>query len=124
MIKVLSDHQANERTFLAWIRTAVALMAFGFLIEKFTIFVAYIRVSLHSKPVGTSTGFANMIGASMVIVGVLVVVASTVRFVLIRRKIDSDSQESLGMPFIELLVGLILSVVGVLLVVYVGGHLD
>jgi putative membrane protein len=28
-----SDHAANERTFLAWIRTAIAVMAFGFLVE-------------------------------------------------------------------------------------------
>ncbi len=124
MIKGLSDHQANERTFLAWIRTAVALMAFGFLIEKFTIFVAYIRVSLHSKATGTSVGSADMIGASMVIVGVVVIVLSTFRFVWIRRKIDSDTQESLGRPYIELLLGLVLGIVGVLLVVYVGGQVD
>jgi uncharacterized membrane protein YidH (DUF202 family) len=35
MIKRYSDHAANERTFLAWVRTAIAVMAFGFLIERF-----------------------------------------------------------------------------------------
>ena len=30
MIKRYSDHAANERTFLAWVRTAIAVMAFGF----------------------------------------------------------------------------------------------
>lgn len=33
------DHLANERTFLAWIRTSIGLMAFGFVIEKFSIFL-------------------------------------------------------------------------------------
>ena len=31
MIERYSDHAANERTFLAWVRTAIAIMAFGFL---------------------------------------------------------------------------------------------
>jgi putative membrane protein len=39
MIKRYSDHAANERTFLAWVRTAVAIMAFGFVIEKFDLFL-------------------------------------------------------------------------------------
>ena len=32
-------HMANERTFLAWIRTSIGVMAFGFVVEKFAIFV-------------------------------------------------------------------------------------
>ena len=35
MIRNFGDHSANERTFLAWVRTAIAVMAFGFLVEKF-----------------------------------------------------------------------------------------
>jgi uncharacterized membrane protein YidH (DUF202 family) len=36
MIRGYSDHAANERTFLAWVRTGIAVIAFGFVIEKFT----------------------------------------------------------------------------------------
>ena len=39
MIRNFSDHSANERTFLAWVRTAIAVMAFGFLVEKFDLFL-------------------------------------------------------------------------------------
>ena len=39
MIKRYSDHAANERTFLAWVRTAIAVMAFGFVIERFDLFL-------------------------------------------------------------------------------------
>ena len=41
MIKRYSDHAANERTFLAWVRTAIAVMAFGFIIEKFDLFIKF-----------------------------------------------------------------------------------
>ena len=42
MIPRFRDHAANERTYLAWVRTAVAIMAFGFLVERFDLFLAYL----------------------------------------------------------------------------------
>jgi hypothetical protein len=39
MIRGYSDHAANELTFLAWVRTGIAVIAFGFVIEKFNLFV-------------------------------------------------------------------------------------
>ena len=39
MIRGFSDHAANERMFLAWVRTGIAAMAFGFVIEKFNGFL-------------------------------------------------------------------------------------
>ena len=46
MIGRYSDHAANERTYLAWIRTAIAVMAFGFLVEKFDLFLEVAARSL------------------------------------------------------------------------------
>ena len=39
MIRDYADHAANERIFLAWLRTGMAVVAFGFVIEKFNLFV-------------------------------------------------------------------------------------
>jgi putative membrane protein len=39
VISRYSDHAANERTFLAWVRTGIATIAFGFVVEKFNLFV-------------------------------------------------------------------------------------
>ena len=39
MIEKYSDHAANERTFLAWVRTGIAIIAFGFVVEKFNLFI-------------------------------------------------------------------------------------
>jgi putative membrane protein len=74
MIERYSDHAANERTFLAWVRTAIAIMAFGFLVEKFDLFlriagrslgVSSIRVG--SQVVGTTAGLLLIVlgGAMM-----------------------------------------------------------
>jgi len=38
VIKSDTDHAANERSFLAWVRTGIAIMAFGFLVERSTFF--------------------------------------------------------------------------------------
>ncbi|MEK7197689.1 MAG: DUF202 domain-containing protein, partial [Nitrospirota bacterium] len=39
-------HMANERTFLAWIRTSIGIMAFGFVVERFSIFVKQVSYFL------------------------------------------------------------------------------
>ncbi len=43
MIQNFSDHAANERTFLAWVRTAIAIMAFGFLVARFNLILRISR---------------------------------------------------------------------------------
>ncbi len=43
------DHQANERTFLAWLRTAVSLIAFGFAIARFGLFTRQLEAAFTNK---------------------------------------------------------------------------
>ena len=50
MIRNFADHSANERTFLAWVRTAIAVMAFGFIVEKFDLFLEVAAPSLVGRP--------------------------------------------------------------------------
>ena len=46
-----SDHMANERTFLAWVRTSIAIMAFGFVVEKFALFIKGLEYSFERRVV-------------------------------------------------------------------------
>src|ERR1700732_3687524 len=74
MIGGYSDHAANERTFLAWVRTGIAVIVFGFVIEKFNLFLltaaaaasaeAAHRLQLErlSGPLGRYGGVALIIG--------------------------------------------------------------
>jgi putative membrane protein len=43
------EHQANERTFLAWLRTSIALIGFGFAIARFGLFLRELQTSVTSK---------------------------------------------------------------------------
>ena len=49
MIPRYSDHAANERTFLAWVRTGIATIAFGFVIEKFNLFILALEKPTSSR---------------------------------------------------------------------------
>src|SRR5262249_15279753 len=70
MIKNFSDHAANERTFLAWVRTAIAVMAFGFLVEKFDLFLEIAAPSLGGRqPSVPGQKFANFVGLALIVVG-------------------------------------------------------
>jgi len=42
-------HLANERTFLSWIRTSIGIMAFGFVVEKFALFVRQLSIFLDKE---------------------------------------------------------------------------
>jgi hypothetical protein len=63
MIERYSDHAANERTFLAWVRTAIAIMAFGFLVQKFDLFLRIAAGSLNARsPSADSQIVGNIAG--------------------------------------------------------------
>ena len=50
MINRFSDHAANKRTYLAWVQAAIAIVAFGFLIEKFDLLLEVAARSLAGQP--------------------------------------------------------------------------
>src|SRR6202042_1427907 len=71
MIKRYSDHAANERTFLAWVRTAIAIMAFGFVIERFDLFLQLAAPQLALKQAAPhGQAFANAAGLAFIGIGV------------------------------------------------------
>ena len=89
MIERYSDHAANERTFLAWVRTAIAIMAFGFLVEKFDLFLSMAGSPLARRisPGGQIVG--NVAGLLLILLGGATMVLATIRFRKTARDIDS-----------------------------------
>lgn len=68
---------AAERTLLAWNRTSLALMAFGFVIERFGLFVS-ILLPRHDMPL--QRGLSFWIGLLFVLLGAVVAAYSTVQY--------------------------------------------
>lgn len=93
MITAFSDHAANERTFLAWVRTGIAVIAFGFVIEKFNLFLLTIASALgsdvHRAQLSVLSGrIGRYDGLVLIFGGIALVVLATLRFVRTSRLLD------------------------------------
>jgi uncharacterized protein (DUF302 family)/uncharacterized membrane protein YidH (DUF202 family) len=66
-----SDYLAAERTFLAWIRTGLALMGFGFVVARFGLFLQALEIQQPNLPVG-AVGLSPWFGTALIALGVLV----------------------------------------------------
>ncbi len=78
------DHLANERTYLAWMRTAIALMGFG---------VVIVRQRLLKPPTTNTTGSSWKLGLIFSLVGLATVILSTYHYFAVRQDIDEDNYE-------------------------------
>ena len=76
----ITDHLANERTFLAWIRTSIGIMAFGFVVVKFSLFIKQISIILGKENIVQSRGYSAIVGIVLVAVGTAMAVLSYIRF--------------------------------------------
>ena len=113
-------HMANERTFLAWIRTSIGIMAFGFVVEKFALFLKQLSIILEQSTTGNtlppSHGYSAIIGIFLVGLGTLLVLLAFVRYKKIERQIDSDTFQPSSILDIILTVSVL--AVGIFLVTY------
>jgi putative membrane protein len=84
----VADHLANERTFLAWIRTSIGIMGFGFVVVKFSLFTREISVALGAARKMPQPGYSHVIGIMLVALGGLVIVFSYFRYLSTQKQID------------------------------------
>ncbi|HVU41981.1 MAG TPA: DUF202 domain-containing protein [Xanthobacteraceae bacterium] len=119
MIKRYSDHAANERTFLAWVRTAVAIMAFGFVIEKFDLFLVALAPQAALKQIAPhGQKFANAAGLAFIAIGVIMIVLAGVRFTATAKAIDAeDVKPSPGERF-DMALAALIGLLGISLFLY------
>jgi len=117
---------ANERTFLAWVRTSIAIMASGFVVEKFGLFVRQFsyfltqtghlpRVDL-SGAVGQPQGYSSILGILLVGFGAVMGVLAFVRYKKVEKQIDEDTYQP--SRILDLMLMLSLLIIGVFLVIY------
>jgi putative membrane protein len=95
-IKNFTDHAANERTFLAWVRTAVAMMGFGFVIERFDLFLRATPIVLAAQTTTShNLRLGELAGLAVMVAGLAMLLIALARFVRTSREID-DTQEHKG----------------------------
>jgi putative membrane protein len=87
-----TNHAANERTFLAWIRTGLAVAAFGFFLIKLNVFVDAIGGGSMRHLAAENAGAVatRYAGLAMVAIGNAIIVRSGIAFDRTRRAIERD----------------------------------
>src|SRR5277367_6796930 len=111
------NYFAAERTFLAWIRTGLALMGFGFVVARFGLFLQELQLvapNLRTK----SYGFSLWTGTAFIGIGVLVNVISALQHVRLVRRMNEglavgDRPSSLGIA-----VALVLAIMGLAMAIF------
>jgi putative membrane protein len=111
-----ADYLANERTFLAWIRTSIALMGFGFVVVKFALFVKQIAIALGEKIIIPGKGSSTVVGVIMVALGALMATFAYVRYRNIEKQLNNNAY--FPSRWLSLLVTLSIVIGAILLVLY------
>ena len=119
MIKRYSDHAANERTFLAWVRTAIAVMAFGFVIERFDLFLQVAAPQLAQRQAAPhSQMIANIAGLAFIGIGVVMIVIAGIRFRKTARDIETEDAVPSPGERSDLALAILLVLLGLALFLY------
>lgn len=123
MVPRYTDHSANERTYLAWIRTAISIMAFGFLIEKFGLFIEYINL-VSEQPLSLSPSPATtLIGLALFFIGACIILAATLRFFSYKKAIESEQQFPYSVRKTNLVLSGLMIVVALISLGYIANQL-
>ena len=87
--KLAAEFLANERTFLAWIRTSIAVISLGFVVAKFGLWMR--ELSMHFGSHAQSSGNASSwyIGVAMLVLGGLLAILAARRYHVVNRAIES-----------------------------------
>jgi putative membrane protein len=103
---------AAERTLLAWIRTGITVMAFGFVIARFGLFLRFVQ---HDAALQSSVGLSPALGAAMVWLGVAAMAGGAVQYQAFCRRLTGGERPSRVAVGFSLALAWALALTGLLL---------
>lgn len=109
---------AAERTLLAWMRTGLALMGFGFVVARFGLFLREIAAAGHVAVHQHSTGWSLWIGVGLIALGVAVSLLASFEYF---RFVQLSKQGRSFMPrtaMLAVVVAVILGLLGIVMAIY------
>lgn len=119
MIESYTDHAANERTYLAWVRTALAFMAFGLLIERFDLFVRRVPSSSPVDAAARQAQFVEVAGLLLILFGILMLAVSSWRYLRFKSYIASPEKRDFASSRSDVVLLVIVGIIGLCMSVYV-----
>jgi len=119
----LNSYLSNERTFLAWIRTSIGIMAFGFVVEKFNLFLKQISFFLGSQKIETglkvtppALGQSSILGVILVGLGVAIIFLSYIKYKKVEKQIGNGTFRQFFL--LEIILTLSLIAIGLFLMIF------
>jgi putative membrane protein len=113
----LRDYLAEERTFLAWIRTGIALMGLGFVVARFGIFGDEAHL-IQQTPAGHPHDFSLWFGAALIAIGATVNLFSAQRFTRLVGQLNRDQFADRSLSRQGVIVALLLALLGIGMAIY------
>jgi len=115
---------AAERTLLAWVRSGITVMALGFVVAKFGLFLTLLSTSsaitksaVTNQP-HLSSSLSNVFGTALVIIGVAIILGAQLNHHLYVQTLPPEDVPKLAITWLASLLTLSIAFVGVLLAIY------
>lgn len=113
---VPNDHLANERTFLAWVRTCIATIGLGFVVVKFSLFIRQLSLVIDTETRFPHHRYSDAIGMALVASGMIMAVFAYYRFKKTQEQLLANDFQPSWRTFLGITIAII--VLGVVLVWY------
>ena len=85
------EHLANERTFLAWVRTSIGIMAFGFVVVKFSLFLKQLAFILQKNITLPQKGYSAILGILLVMFGLITSLLAYLQYRRVEKQLNNES---------------------------------
>ena len=111
-----NEHMSNERTFLAWIRTGIGIMVFGFVTVKFSLFVQQLPAKFFEESTLPKNGYSVAIGIALVVTGALTILLSYWHYLTTFRLLNKG--QYLYSTLLVTMLTVVIFTMSILLIVY------
>ena len=113
-----NEHLANERTFLAWLRTCIALMGLGFVVARFSLFLREFGIITKNQIIQSNLPdhSSTMLGMSMIGLGILLIIYALMNYLKAKKAIEAGIY--LPKPSIVYLSTISIVIFGIITIVY------
>ena len=87
--KLATELLASERTFLAWIRTSIAVISLGFVVAKFSVWLRELAIHFTAQAAPPRNGSSLYIGIGMMVFGGLLAILAARRYHVVNSAIEN-----------------------------------